>query len=192
MLRKFSFKLALFFTFALMFSFAFNRTDAFASDTKVVTVTVPKSVDCPSTAISSVLQSYSTSTYDYDDGDYEGTISCTGTSNLTYTSSIVYYGTTIYHYVFDATYSGVVTKIEQSKTVTVVQSYSVIAPLEAGASIQQNIGNSAYNYDDGSYSGTLSFVSLSNWTQTYSYTYYNLVFYHFTYDVTYSGTVTHY
>ncbi len=194
MTRKISFKMVLLFAFALFVLFSFTSTKAFAAETKEVTVTVPTTVTCPSTVIGNVLQSISTSTYSYDDGSYKGTLSFVSISNLTATLYATYPDMTMYTYSFIRTYSGTVTAYELPATmeVTAIRAYDITAPLDAVDSIKLAMANSTYAYDDGTYKGTLSYVSITSWTQTVSPQYPNTTLYRFTFNVNYAGTVTKY
>jgi hypothetical protein len=193
MSKRISFKIGTLFAFALMITLSFAGIKALAAETKVVTVTVPQTVTCPDTAISSVLQSISNSTYSYNDGSYKGTLNYTGYNSLTSTYYASYPGITLYTYHFNVTYSGTVTQIEITTiSVTATRAYDIVAPLIAIDSIRQSMASSTYSYDDGSYRGTLSYVSLTNWSQTYAYEYPGIVLYHFTFNVNYAGTATSY
>lgn len=194
MSRKIGLRKLLGVVLTFIFLLSFSGATAFAAQTKVVTVTVPTTVTCPDYAISSVLQSIANnSSYSYNDGAYKGTLSYVGYSNFTSTYAYSYPGVSFYNYTFDRTYTGTVTEIERvTKTVTATRHYDITAPAEAFNSIQQGIASSTYSYDDGSFKGTLNYVSLSNWSATPSQQYPGTTLYHITFDVTYSGTVTSY
>lgn len=80
--------------------------------------------------------------------------------------------------------------IANEKTVTVTQAYSFAAPIQVASEIKNGYLRSTYNYDDGTYKGTLSAVEIENWSQTPYYA--NNAEYVYSFVVVYSGTVTKY
>lgn len=195
MFRKLGFKISICFSLALLFLLSFKFTNAYAEETRDVTVTVPQSITVPDTVINNVLQSISTSTYNYDDGSYKGTLNYSGISGMTQTLYAQYPDYTLYTYSFNIIYTGTVTKytvIVTTKDVSVTVSYNITVPDTVINNILQSISNSTYNYDDGSFKGTLHFVSISGMTQTLYAQYPNYTLYTYSFNVTYSGTVTSY
>lgn len=195
MLRKIGLKMSLIYALSLVMILSFGSMNALADDgSKVVTVTVPTTVTCPDYAIGNVLQSISTSTYAYDDGSYKGTLSFSGFSNFSSTYYASYPNVTLYNYTFDRTYTGTVYPytVPPTMNVTASRHYDITAPLYAVDSIKQSMANSTYAYDDGSYKGTLSYVSLTNYSETYQTSYPGIVLYKISFDVNYAGTVTKY
>lgn len=191
--RKISYKMGLLFTLVLLIFFAFGATTAFADETKYVNVSVPTTVTCPDYAFSSVMQGISGSTYSYDVDGFKGTLSFVSITNLTSSFYYSYPGVNLYTYSFNRNYAGYVTKPDPvTINVTATQHYNITAPLYAEASIRQGIANSTYAYDDGTYRGTLAYVSLTNWTATYSTSYPGTDLYNIQFDVTYSGLATSY
>ena len=193
MCKKISFKIGILFTFMLLFLFTFKSPDALASDSKFVTVSVPQSIVVPNTVIGNVMQSISNSTYNYNDGAYKGTLQYAGVSDWTETLYAQYPDMALYTYTFNVSYSGTVSVIEKvTKTVTVTVPQSIVVPNTVINNVMQSIANGTYNYDDGSFRGTLSYVGISNWAEAIYAQYPDVTIYRYTFDVTYTGTVTSY
>ena len=198
MLRKRGFKSSIGLFMAVVFILSCSTSSVFAASTKVVTVTQSASATGPLSAVSFIQSEFmSISTYNYDDGSFKGTLPCTGISDWTQTYD--HYDTTsnvpIFKFTFTATYSGTVTAYPVTKTVTVTSPASATGPLSAASFIQSEfVSVATYNYDDGSFKGTLHCTGISNWTQTYYYydTVNKVPIFKFTFDATYSGTVTQY
>ncbi len=84
---------------------------------------------------------------------------------------------------------------ETTKVVTVTKAASVMGPLSVVELIKREfISVTSYEYDDGSFKGTLRCSGISNWVQTYDHydTVNQVPIFKFTFDATYSGTVTAY
>ncbi|HWT76686.1 MAG TPA: hypothetical protein VN258_18465 [Mobilitalea sp.] len=194
MLKKSTFKLGLCFAFLFLFLVSFKSTNAYAAETKDVTVTVHQNVTVPDTVISNVLQSISTSTYSYDDGSYKGTLNYSGISGMSQTFYAQYPSYTLYTYSFDVTYSGTVTKYVPvtTKDVTVTVHYNINVPNTVINNVLQSISSSTYSYDDGSYKGTLNYAGISGMTQTFYAQYPSYTIYTYSFDVIYAGTATSY
>lgn len=198
MLKKRSIKASICLVMALAIILSFSTTSVFAAATKVVTVTQSASAVGP-LSVANFIQSefIATSTYSYDDGTYKGTLRCTGISNWTQTYD--HYDTVNqvpnFKYTFTATYSGTVTEYPLTKTVSVVKAASAVGPLNVADFIKREFqAVSTYSYDDGSFKGTLKCTGISNWTQTYDHydTVNKVPLFKYTFDATYSGTVTQY
>lgn len=193
MCKKISFKIGILFTFMLLFLFTFKSPDVLASDSKFVTVSVPQSIVVPNTVIGNVMQSISNSTYNYNDGAYKGTLQYAGVSDWTETLYAQYPDMALYTYTFNVSYSGTVSVIEKvTKTVTVTVPQSIVVPNTVINNVMQSIANGTYNYDDGGFRGTLSYVGISNWAEAIYAQYPDVTIYRYTFDVTYTGTVTSY
>ncbi len=194
MFRKVGFKLVLCSVLAFLFLLVGNSSTALAEESKIVSVTEPRSVTVPDTAINQVLQSIANTSYNYDDGSFRGTLPYAGRSSLTQTLVAIYPDMTIYNYTFSVTYTGTVVSYSQpsTKEVAVSVPYTISVPDYVISNIMQIISNSTYNYDDGTYSGTLPFTGYSSVSSTFvaSYPGYNIYSYSFT--VYYAGTVTIY
>ncbi len=192
MFKKVGFKLVLCSVLAFLFLFIGNSSTALAEESKIVSVTEPRSVTVPDTAINQVLQSIANTSYNYDDGSFRGILPYAGRSSLTQTLVTKYPDMTIYNYTFTVTYTGTVVSYTQpsTKEVAVSVPYTISVPDYVISNVLQSISNSTYNYDDGTYSGTLTFAGYSSVSSTFvaSYPGYNIYSYSFT--VYYAGTVT--
>lgn len=106
--------------------------------------------------------------------------------------SIKRYLVFILMFIFLISFSGATALAAQTKVVNVSVPASCISPPTSFSNTLQAISRTTYNYDDGTYKGTLSCVGFSN----INWTYYNpqqdgsLLF--FTFNILYSGTVTTY
>ena len=194
MLRRISFKIGTLFAITLMILMSFNATKALAASTMGITVFVPHTFTCQEALFNSEMQSLSTTTYNYDDGTYKGTLHYAGYSDLTSSIYAIYPSYTVRHYYFNINYSGIVTKYggSASMQITAYRHISITAPLSAADGIKQSMANTTYSYDDGNYRGTLSYIGLTNWTQTYYGESNGYTLYSYDFDVIYSGTVTSY
>lgn len=193
MCKKIGFKIGILFTFMLLFLLAAKAPGVLAAETKSVTVTVPQSFVVPTTVINNVMQSISNSTYNYNDGDYKGTLQYAGISDWSESFYAQYPNTILYRYTFNVIYSGTVTEIEHiTKTITISVPQSATVPRAVINNVLQSISNSTYSYDDGTFRGTLSCAGISDVTETFYMQYPDVILYRYTFNVTYTGTVTSY
>ena len=84
---------------------------------------------------------------------------------------------------------------DTTKVVTVTKAASAMGPLSVVNFIKSEfVSVSTYDYDDGSFKGTLRCTGISNWVQTYDHydTVNQVPIFKFTFDATYSGIVTQY
>jgi|GEM_PF-1360840 hypothetical protein len=196
MSRKRSLKAGICLVMAVVIILSLSTTNVFAASTKVVTVTQASSAVGPLNVVNFIQSTFiSTVTYNYDDGSYKGTLRCIGISNWTQTYDHYENNVPNFKYTFDATYSGTVTEYPVTKAVTVVQASSATGPANVAEFIKSTfISTVTYNYDDGSYSGTLRCTGISNWTAAYDHydTSNNVAILRYTFNATYSGIVTQY
>jgi hypothetical protein len=138
---------------------------------------------------SSITNGLNQTTQSYDDGEYRGTLYFTG---ITFSDQGSYVGS-LHKYTFVATFSGTVTcYIPDTKTVSqTTTSWLAVDPSGASAmeaSITNGLSQTTRSYDDGIYSGTLSFSGIV-FTDEGSYA---GTLHKYTFVATFSGTVTRY
>lgn len=188
-------KLSICFILTLALMFTFTCASAFASNTKSATITSTKTFTCTQAEISGNMQIIQNSTYNYDDGSFSGILNFSqiisvnvvpagkNSNNLDVyqvTVTFTYYGTV-------NRYNPVPTKsiyVTVNKTFTCAES-QVAANMTA-------IQNSTYDYNDGSYSGTLNYAKISDTKVTVVGYNSSGSILQFNVKVDYSGTVTYY
>lgn len=172
--------------------FSLKNTNALAATQKNVSVTVQQSFTATSTELNSQLSSYMSShnSYNYDDGSYKGTLNITNVNLVSQT--LQSRSSNLYNYIFAITYSGVATKYPVTKRVSVIVQQTFTATSAELSSHLNSYMNShnTYNYNDGSYSGTLSISNVSLVSQTLQYP--NSTIYNYVFAITYAGIATSY
>ncbi len=79
-----------------------------------------------------------------------------------------------------------------TKYVTEVVPYDIVVPSTVINNVVESLRNTTRNYNDGSYQGTLSFVSISEWSEKLEVVYPDASHYRYTFKITYGGYVTRY
>lgn len=183
---------------SLIFILAIMAVNVSAEEsTKVVTVVQEQTLVTDHFIVADIIGQYRNTTYSYDDGSYKGTLAfsqITGIQQLEQVPVPVPSGNRYYRYNYKITYTGTVNKyIKEYKDVTVTQSKSEVFAINTN--INAVYSGSTYKYDDGTYSGTLTFSKITNVRQGEVVPVFSpsgTVYYRYTCDVTYTGTVTKY
>lgn len=192
MLKKISLKIGICLTFALLMMVAFKSTNAYAADTKYVTVSHHWEFTEHSSELGEIMSYIAPSTENYDDGVYSGTLDYSGTANWSETLVCQDGNDPVYAYSFDTVYSGTVTRYvtETSKSITVYQHWDITEHSSEINDIINSLSQSPYYYNDGNYSGYLNYSGTANWRQTLVAQDGNDPVYAYSFDLVYTGTVT--
>lgn len=181
-----SFKKVICFTVITILMLSGSRINALAGDgTKTVSYDTSYTFLIDSSQLASYMNSpasYIPSTYNYNDGTYKGTLNLTYSACSAPTSVGTKLQVTIY-----ANYSGTVTAMPLSKTVTYSTSYTfTISPSQFSNYMNSPASYvpSTYSYNDGTYQGTLNLTYAACSAPTSVGNYLKVTIY-----TTYSGTV---
>lgn len=80
----------------------------------------------------------------------------------------------------------------ETKDVTIAIQHTATAPDTYLEVILNTVKTATYDYDDGSYRGTLYYSAVSDMNITPAYDYHGVHFCNYTFNIIYRGTVTHY